>query len=214
MLECAFLKCAFLSMPFFSQRQGGHTRISVISPVVRPEVGGTCKGGCSSKPSSPSMVYEYHGLAQTETVRQQLWLQAPACFSVSAAFAVAIATKLPFTLSCAGFGSCWRNCRLLQPLDWKVSYGSPIRQAISFHARPWAISALWESPALSPSRSWIWCFSLSQPAALCRSPFFYASSHCTGLETASRAKEGGQRHQHICPTAQLSPSRWGWSQKT
>lgn len=56
----------------------------------------------------------------------------------------------------------------------------------------------WEDIGGSPMSLVLW-----------RSPFFYAASHCTGLETASRAKEGGQRHQHlvhICPTAQLSPT--------
>lgn len=217
MLECAFLKCAFLLMPFSSRSQGGHPGISLI---VRPEVAATCTGGCrASEPSSPSMVYKDQD-CQTAALAPGTLLFL--CSSVSAV--------LQWQLL--------QNCLLhwaVQDTDWKVAYGLPCvlpvswphplllglmsRQPVLFHACARDIPALWASPALSPCRSC--CSSLSQPAdrqeaVLCRSLLFYAASHCTGLETASRAKEAEQRHQHllhICPPAQLSP-RWGWNQKT
>lgn len=96
MLECAFLKCAFLLMPFSSQSQGGHPGVSLI---VRPEVAGTCTGGCrASEPSSPSMVYKDQD-CQTAALAPGTLLFL--CFCCSA---VTIVTELPFTLSCAGHG--------------------------------------------------------------------------------------------------------------
>lgn len=65
------------------------------------------------------------------------WAPGQTCFSVSAACAVAIVTKLPFTLSCAGPGSCWRNCCSLWMGKWPMGY-------VMCHPCPEPILCFWD----------------------------------------------------------------------
>lgn len=225
MLECAFLKCAFLLMPFFSQSQGGHPRISLFRADCEARSGWQLHRRLQSL---WTFITKHGGTSTTAWLRLRLLFSRFVSRHPSVSlFLLYVQQQLLHNCLLhwavqnmgAAEGTTAASCLesgiwvpLCAPVSWPhpLLLGLMMRQPNLFHAGAWDIPTLWASPAISPSGSW--CFSLSQPAdrqeaVLCRSLLFYAASHCTGLETASRAKEGGQRHQHllhICATAQFS----------